>query len=424
MSTLDLTVLQLLRRRSEYTKLARAIPARALDPTTKLLLDTYGKYFIEFPEAQAVEAGPFMQWAKLGVFRKSTDESLAKLGAVMARATIEPDPVLADGMLRRLAEAAYASDTLAAVAAYNDGDEIDLPARMAELKSEFEGFAKMDADDPSLKCDIESLLLESEDDSGIHWRLNCLNRSMRPLRGGDFGLFAARPDRGKGTFIVSEATHWAPQIEREFGPDRPIVIMVNEGPGKRVWPRLYSAALGVGEDELIRLSNKGTLRDQYAIAVGGADMIKIVEIHGRSAFDIEKILRRLNPSVMVLDMLAHVRWNASNGATRTDQVVEQQAQWARELAVSRDMIGIATVQLSAEAEGVQFPPMSMLKDSRTGLQGACDFIITAGASNDPMLSGSRYIAVPKSKLRRPGAPGNPMCEVMFESEKARYEDVC
>ena len=110
------------------------------------------------------------------------------------------------------------------------------------------------------------------------------------------------------------------------------------------------------------------------------------------------------------------------GATRTDQVVEQQAQWARELAVSRDMIGIATVQLSAEAEGVQFPPMSMLKDSRTGLQGANDFILIAGASSDPMLSGSRYISAPKNKLRRPGAPGNPMCEVMFDSERARYED--
>lgn len=419
---LDLSLLQLLKERPRFQCLARSVPARALDPTTKLLLDAFKDYFNAFPDVQNIHANEFMQWAKLSKFRKSTDESLAKLGAVMQRVDQGCDPAREDGMLRLLAEAAYAADTLAAVAAYNDGEDVDLPARMAELKAEFESFAKMDADDPSLKCDIEALLLESEDDSGIHWRLNCLNRSMRPLRGGDFGLFAARPDRGKGTFIVSEATHWAPQIEKEFGPDRPIVIMVNEGPGKRVWPRLYSAALGVGEDELIRLSNKGTLRDQYAQAVGGADMIKIVEIHGRSAFDIEKILRRLNPSVMVLDMLAHVRWNASNGATRTDQVVEQQAQWARELCVTRNMVGVATVQLSADAEGVQFPPMSMMKDSKTGLQGACDWIIIAGASNDPMLGGSRYIGVPKNKLRRPGAPGNPMCEVLFESEKARYSD--
>jgi replicative DNA helicase len=86
------------------------------------------------------------------------------------------------------------------------------------------------------------------------------------------------------------------------------------------------------------------------------------------------------------------------------------------------MIGMATVQLSAEAEGIQFPPMSQLKDSRTGLQGANDFIIIAGSSNDPMLSTSRYIGVPKNKNRRAGAPGNPMAEVMFDAQRARYED--
>ena len=420
--SLDLTLLQLLKERPRFQRLARGVPARALDPTTKLLLDAFRDYFHAFPDVQVVHANEFLTWAKLGKFRKSTDESLAKLGAVMQRVDQGCDPSREDGMLRLLAEAAYAADTLAAVAAYNDGEDIDLPARMAELKSEFESFARADVNDPSLPCNIEELLAEAEDDSGIHFRLNSLNRSMRPMRGGDAILFAARPDRGKGTFIVSEATHWATQIEAEFGPDRPIVLMVNEGPGKRVWPRLFSAALGVGDDELIHLSNAGVLRQKYATAIEGFDNIRIVEIHGQGPSTIEKTIRRLNPSILVLDMLANVRWEARNGATRTDQIVEQQAQWARDIAVNRDIVVMSTVQLSAEAEGIQFPPMSVLKDSKTGLQGACDAIIIAGSSNDPMLSGSRYMGIPKNKMRRPGAPGNPMVEVMIESEKARYTD--
>jgi replicative DNA helicase len=423
--SIDITLLQLLRERERFVKLARSVPERALDPGIAALLKDMGAYFHEFPNAVRCEAPQFMTWWRLGRGKKAKEETAAKIGAIMSRVDQGCDPVLEAGMMRRLAEAAAAADTVALATKYHDGEEIDLRQGLQAIAEEYDSFVLADADDPTLACDIESLLAEDEDDTGIHWRLNCLNRSMRPLRAGDFGLFAARPDRGKGTFIASEATFWAPQVEKEFGPDRPIVIMVNEGPGKRVWPRLYSAAIGIDTDGLIKQSNAGTLRQSYADSVGGnSNVIQIVEIHGRSAYEVEKMLARLNPSIWVIDMLAHVRWGGSgaNGGTRTDQIAEAQAQWARELCVKREMIGMATVQLSAEAEGIQFPPMSQLKDSRTGLQGANDFIIIAGSSNDPMLATSRYIGVPKNKNRRAGAPGNPMAEVMFDAQRARYED--
>jgi replicative DNA helicase len=108
---------------------------------------------------------------------------------------------------------------------------------------------------------------------------------------------------------------------------------------------------------------------------------------------------------------------------RTDLQLEEMYKWARERSVKYDAIGLATSQISAEGDGLQFPTLSMLKDSKTGKQGACDFQLMIGASNDPNLEYSRYLSLPKNKLRRDGQPSDPRCEVRFQPNLARYEDI-
>jgi replicative DNA helicase len=70
-----------------------------------------------------------------------------------------------------------------------------------------------------------------------------------------------------------------------------------------------------------------------------------------------------------------------------------------------------------------FPTLGMLKDSKTGKQGACDFQLMIGATNDPMMASHRYMGLPKNKLRREGAPSDPRATVVFEPQIARYRDV-
>lgn len=53
---------------------------------------------------------------------------------------------------------------------------------------------------------LEELLTHSYADSGLRWRLNCLNKSLGSLRPGDFGFIFARPETGKTTFLASEIT--------------------------------------------------------------------------------------------------------------------------------------------------------------------------------------------------------------------------
>ena len=49
---------------------------------------------------------------------------------------------------------------------------------------------------------------------GLRWRLGSLNRMLGSLRKGDFGFIFARPETGKTTFLASEVTNFATQLEQ------------------------------------------------------------------------------------------------------------------------------------------------------------------------------------------------------------------
>ncbi len=80
---------------------------------------------------------------------------------------------------------------------------------------------------------------------------------------------------------------------------------------------------------------------------------------------------------------------------------------------------MATSQVSTDGAGLQFPDMHMLKDSKTGKQGACDVILMIGKSADPLIEYQRFLSVPKNKLKIEGA--EPLRdEVSFNPDRGIY----
>ena len=61
--------------------------------------------------------------------------------------------------------------------------------------------------------DLEELYETTVHTPGLRWRLPTLNRMLGSLRKGDFGFLFARPETGKTTFLASEVTYFAEQIE-------------------------------------------------------------------------------------------------------------------------------------------------------------------------------------------------------------------
>lgn len=230
------------------------------------------------------------------------------------------------------------------------------------------------------------------------------------------GIVAARPDQGKTTFFTSEITHMAPQLP----DDKNIVWLNNEGSGKRILPRLYQSAIGCTLHELKELRDRGKLRAAYADAVGRTNRIRIHDIHGFNVGQVEAILEKSNAGIIIFDMLDNV--TGFQGESRTDLQLECMYQWARERAVKYDAVVLASSQISQDGDGQAFPTQTMLKDSKTGKQGACDFIIMIGAKNEAGYENIRYIGTPKNKLRREGMRKDPLATVNLNVDTARYTD--
>jgi replicative DNA helicase len=429
--SLDTTVLALLRHRERYDRLFRSVPIRALEPAVGVILADYGAYFKEFPDAKVIESGPFLFWMR--GFRRADmkDDVAAVIGALLKRAEEPIDLGTEAGMLKRLAAAAAAMDLVALVERFNAGEDVDLRTETEHLMDTYDQQVVRQVKNPQVLDDINELLKAEANDTGLHWRLPCLNRHIKPLVGGDFIIVAGRPDKGKTTFLSSELTYMAAQIDAIYPWEtederRSILWFNNEGPGKRIVVRNFQAAIGEHGstmEDLVKYSADGSIKAKYAEALGGrGGTLRVMDIHGMWNHEVEELIRRFKPAVVVFDMIDNIQFGggAANNGQRTDQLLEAMYQWARMIGVKYDCVVIATSQISADGDGQQYPTLPMLKDSKTGKQGAADVIVTIGTVNDPMLENSRYIGTTKNKKVRTGRSASPKQEVQFCGDRARY----
>lgn len=401
--SLDLTVLRLLKYRDRYTKLHRAIPMDTVSERTRIILQDFGAYFREFPEV--LIAGGDAWWLWFSGFKHKTISDADKVVYRKLFFDMMSDVELSveHGLMARLIAADSADKILKLIEQWNAGDEVDLYSALRNTIDQFELDLNRKAKVPWVKPNINDLLQQDIDDTGLHWRLTCINEAMRPLRGGDFGIVAGRPDRGKTSFLTDQLTFMAKQLFDVHGNSHPIAWFNNEGPGERIYQRCYNSALNMDNDQLIELKKSRDLEELYSEAIGHDDMIRIMDVHDAWNHEIEAVIKVTEPGLIVFDMIDNIKFggNVMNGGQRTDQLLEAMYQWARVLGVKYDCPVIATSQISAEGDGVPYPTLPMLKDSKTGKQGAADWIMPIGASNDPSMENARFISFTKNKLRRP-----------------------
>jgi len=161
--------------------------------------------------------------------------------------------------------------------------------------------------------------------------------------------------------------------------------------------------------------------DRYIDVVGDKHKIRVKDVHSLHVGQVESIIEQNNAEIVIYDMIDNLYGFGTEA--RTDLMLEKMYQWGRSIGVSMGHAGLATSQISNDGDGEMFPSLGMLKDSKTGKQGACDFQLMIGSSNSPELAGSRWMGLPKNKLRREGRPSDPRAEVFFNPEIARYQNV-
>lgn len=425
--SLDLTLLRLLKDKAIHGRLRAGIPEAGLDETTHQLVRDIDRFYKEFPDAQRIDIKNFKVWWSEFLHASMPDDKAVLYRSIIDHMAEDVPAEMMEGMAQRLLTVEAAMGTLGLVQRFNEGAEIDFLPELESMIASFNDRMLRKTKLPRVEHTPDELFQPQEEGkAGISFRLDTINRSFRPMVGGDFGIAAGRPDRGKTTFLASESSFWIPQLDAVWpGEDRVGLWLNNEGSGHKIKKRYFQAALGLKESEMVDLMKKGQLMGALQEQLGDdLGRMQFFDIHDMYSHEVEAIIKQTRPGFIIFDMIDHIKFTGGlvNGGSRTDQILEEMYKWGRNIAVKHDCIGIATSQISAEGDGEQFPPMSALKDSKTGKQGACDFILMLGALNDPAMDGYRWIGAPKNKLHREGGPKDPRGEVLFRPDIARVID--
>lgn len=414
---IDTLILKVMRERDFFEKMYPTLPVYAFDEKTGAILEDYDQYFKDFNH-DTIDPETFKTFFFSFQHPKMSDDVKTYYRTLLDNVLHgDVEDSVKKGLTARILELEYATNIGNIVKKYDSGADIDVQRAIEEATETLRITLARKVEIPWVRDDICDLLKATDDYRGFTWRLSGLNESMRPLRPGDFGIIAARPDAGKTSFLTSELTHMAAQV-----PDgRPIVWMNNESLGQRIVIRTYQSALNKTVTELKELQKQGKIKQEYTKAVGDMDNIRVCDIHDAWNYEVSDILAEMNPGLVVMDMIDNIRFGGLSAGSRTDQALEAMYQWARVLGVRLDCPILATSQVSAEGDGMQYPLMHMLKDSKTGKQGAADFILMIGKSNDPLLEDSRFLSLPKNKLIRDDGPKDPRCEVLFDYKRGRFK---
>lgn len=415
---LDLSVLRLLKDRKKYERFANVIPEGTVSKETLALVKRFGQFF-KAVEVQTITHGEFWPWLRTQYpnwKQKDTDFWFA-----LTKPIDLPNPLgLEEQIITNLLAANLSNKALTLIENWRAGGEVELSEALRQAVEDYDEAVTRKVKTPLVTLGWDEMIEEETNDVGLQWRLKALRESTRNLRPGDFGIVAMRPDRGKTTLVASEVTNFAWQLAQLY-PDevRPVLWLNNEGPGRRILSRLRQSALGLSIREVVDLGADEAQR-RYIEAIGGReDMIRVLDIHGFQSYEVADLFRKHKPGVVVFDMIDNISFagGTMNGGERNDQVLEAMYQWARVQGVIHEFVGLATSQISAEGEGVKFPLQTQLKDSRTGKQGACDFIITGGVDNNQ--PNTRYIGMTKNKIKREGAKYSPQAAYYFDADRGR-----
>lgn len=261
--------------------------------------------------------------------------------------------------------------------------------------------------------DLELIYNETYHKPGLRWRLKTLNRMLGSLRRGNFGFLFARPETGKTTFLASEVTNFAQQVEQ------PILWFNNEEDGLKVKTRIMQAALGCSLVDLYK-DRKKSYNKYMEITKGNIKLKDSASIHKRQ---VEALCREHKPALVVFDQIDKIKGFDSD---REDLRLGSIYIWARELAKEHCPI-IGVCQSDVTGEGKKWLTMDNVANAKTSKQAEADWILGIGKTHDQGFEYMRYLHCSKNKLNGDEDSDPELrhgkCEVLIEPSTARYKDL-
>ena len=421
---MDYDVLYLCSQSKEnLTKYRRYIKPHVVVKETNTILDGMDKYYKTFPSLTEFNWDSFSAFLIADQSKRLTDDAIVKLRMTLTKAKTFVPHHAHEEVVKTLIELDYLAQIVDECEKVRDGSSDLEHVHILATNALKDVERYIEKDDLFVTADLSSIA-DRITSSGYEWRLEVLNKSLGPLRTGNFVIVAARVEVGKTTFLASEVSYLAQQLPK----DRPVVWVNNEEESSVVFFRIVQAALGQESKEII--ADSKLAMERYTSLMGGnKDKIRVTK-DMNNVRDLETLFREVNPGLIIFDQLDKVDgFNKSD--EREDIKLGKIYKWARELARSYGPV-IAASQLSATAVDLKDPPfigLDALRGSKTDKPGEADAVITIGKYKEPKSPEEemiRTINVPKNKL--PGGGTKQMESerhgqylVTIDPIRARYE---
>jgi len=420
---MDYDVLYLCAKSKEnLSKYRRYIKPHVVMKETNTILDGMDKYYKTFPSVTEFAWDSFTAFLIADQSKRLTDDSIVKLRMMLTKAKTFVPHHAHEEVVKTLIELDYLALIMEECEKVKEGSSDLEHVHIIATNALKDVERYIEKDELFVSADL-SVIADRITSSGYEWRLDALNRSLGPLRTGNFVIVAARVEVGKTTFLASEVSYLAQQLPK----DRPVVLVNNEEESSVVFFRIVQAALGQ-ESKVLIADSKAAMVSYTTLMGGDKDKIRVTK-DMNNVRDLETLFREVNPGLIVFDQLDKVDGFKSD--EREDLKLGKIYKWARELARSYGPV-IAASQLSASAVEMKDPPfigLDALRGSKTDKPGEADVVITIGKYKEPKSPEEemiRTINVPKNKL--PGG-GSKQVEsdrhgqflVTIDPIRARYE---
>lgn len=421
---MDFNLLRAFCERKVMDRLYEQTPKSLLAPDTVAMIGWLQLYFATYPDSNEVN---FEAMNTLLDMRGThlQKEQMDIMKHMLKTIQNVPNELVA-GTVKTLNELAYSGEMAALVSKYQAGDEIDFVQEAKALERKYSGVAA--ANDSLLKWEdggVDDILAATDESGGLKLSVfSELSRNIRGLRGGDCVAVAAPVDAGKTSLLAATVVSLAEQMheQKEVYGERPILWLVNESLAKRTVPRIYQAATGLTLQQIVEQHKEGKFADKYLKKVGTWDKIRVKDAHSMNLGQISTLLEEMKPAVLVVDMVSGIK---GANADSEHQALERTWQELRILGCEHDCIIIGSMQLSADGYDMLYPPLTAMKQSRIGVQGALDLCIMMGRLNvndKPDMANIRGISTPKSKLTKSGCQSYVQFQVEFDGGRCQFKD--
>jgi replicative DNA helicase len=286
-------------------------------------------------------------------------------------------------------------------------------AKLKELIHEYERECKHANNLKSKETliDAESVFEEEINPNGLQWRLHCLNEALPPLSRGDFVLLVACVGIGKTSFLASEVSYMAQQLE----PNEVVLWLNNEGREDRILRRLYCATLERRTQVLIKDLQK--TQEIYTKRMKNLRKVVMINISGYTLPQVRSLFAHYEPSLAVIDQVTKIHCPSSTEAQRLEEVCSYVREISNEYC---PILGIAQASSNVkwtDREGNRrtkiWLDLEDIYNSKIGVQGAAETVIGIGFEDSK--PNSRYIYVSKTKRGKEIKQ-----EVYFDKERSLY----